>query len=289
MTVGKREIEYETPELLITCMAREVENGDFLFAGIGSPLSSIAFSLARRTHAPDLYFLYAGNIVGTEPPPVGLVNPEHEAGSLGLKKSAVDEVLLETVPNVRVKQFFQAIQLDRFGNFNTVAIGPYQHPKVRLAGAAIMPEATAGLYYRHYLWLPRQSSRSLVEEVDFCSGVGWKYSGQKSNGGIPSVSAAGEARLFTDLAVFGLNNKGELSLLSLHPGISIERVLSESSFPIDVPQKVNMTPMPSPKDLDLIADIDPFGCRELDFLGGDRRKEKIRQIYEKELRKTVSS
>src|SRR3546814_3924649 len=63
-------------------------------------------------------------------------------------------------------------QVDRHGNINSVCIGDYHRPKVRLIGPVLQPEHMT-LFGREYIMMAHHDTRRFVEKVDFISGVGY--------------------------------------------------------------------------------------------------------------------
>jgi glutaconate CoA-transferase subunit B len=53
-------------ELMISALARTVEDGTLVFHGYGSPLVQIALHVAKRTHSPNMV-LVAGATYGINP------------------------------------------------------------------------------------------------------------------------------------------------------------------------------------------------------------------------------
>ena len=48
-------------------------------------------------------------------------------------------------------------------------------------------------------------------------------------------------------------------LESLHPGVTVEEIQENSSFPIHIPEEVIFTPPPSRDDVELLRELDPTG------------------------------
>src|SRR3546814_6322397 len=57
-------------------------------------------------------------------------------------------------------------------NINSVCIGDYHRPKVRLIGPVLQPEHMT-LFGREYIMMAHHDTRRFVEKVDFISGVGY--------------------------------------------------------------------------------------------------------------------
>src|SRR4029434_5126656 len=64
-----------------------------------------------------------------------------------------------------------ALQSDKFGNINTVCVGPHEQPRLRGPGTVGI-SALCGLSRRFYVMMLRQERSAFVEKVDFISGSG---------------------------------------------------------------------------------------------------------------------
>ncbi len=70
------------------------------------------------------------------------------------------------------------------------------------------------------------------------------------------------SRVITDTAVLGFDpvtHSG--TLLSLHPGVRFEEMLGNPGFPVQVPEQISATPLPTPEQLRPLREkIDPKGA-----------------------------
>jgi glutaconate CoA-transferase subunit B len=57
--------DYSSQEMMVVAAAREIEDGDVIFVGIGLPV--LASLLAQRTHAPNLIQIYEAGVIGARP------------------------------------------------------------------------------------------------------------------------------------------------------------------------------------------------------------------------------
>jgi glutaconate CoA-transferase subunit B len=156
-------------------------------------------------------------------------------------------------------------QVDVFGNLNSTIIGTYEAPKRRLIGVLAQAELLA--FVRKPLILMVQSHRSLVERVDFITGVGF-YEGGESRTAL-GLPPGGPRRLITDLAVFDFETPDHrMRLVSLHPGVDLKDVTANASGRFVVPPLVPETPAPTADEIRLVREvIDPDGA----LTGGELR------------------
>jgi len=237
---------YTSDEMMTVAAARELVDGEVCFVGIGLP--STAANLARATHAPGLVLVYESGCIGSK--------PDHVPPSIGDGVLADTADAVVSVPEIftywlqagRIDVgFLGAAQIDRFGNINTTVVGDYDHPRVRLPGAGGAPEIAASC--RRVIVTLRHSLRAMVEELDFRTSVGFGDGpGARSNLGL---RGGGPDVIITDLAVLRPDpDTCEFVLTSVHPGVEIERVLAATAWPLRVTDDVEVTPVPSARELD---------------------------------------
>jgi glutaconate CoA-transferase subunit B len=266
--------DFTIDELISVCIARQVVDGELLAQGINTPLVMAGFILAKCTHAPNVHFSSAiGQSLTQAWSPLGVGRIE----DLWLGQAQIHfgfvAGALDLLPNYPTKEFFRPAQVDAAGNFNNIAFGKdYHHPRMRLPGSGGIPDVT--VYSEHiYLYVPRHSKVTFVEQVDFVSGLGhvpWRKAG------------AGARYLVSDLGQFDWAN-GCMRLISYHPGVTMEQIQKKTGFPLEIAPDVHETPPPSDEEVRLLREeIDPLGVRKLEMLGGAARKDLLREILTKE-------
>ena len=160
---------YTSAEMMAVAAARRLRNGAVCFVGIGLP--SQAANLARATHAPDCVLVYESGTIGAKPTRLPLSIGDGELAETADAVVSVPEIFGYWLQGGRVDVgFLGAAQIDRFANLNSTVIGDYDRPTVRLPGAGGAPEIAA--FARETIVMLRQSRRSFVERLDFCTTVG---------------------------------------------------------------------------------------------------------------------
>jgi acyl CoA:acetate/3-ketoacid CoA transferase beta subunit len=157
-----------------------------------------------------------------------------------------------------------ASQIDRTGNQNISAIGPWARPKAQLVGVRGAPGNTVN--HSTSYWVPNHSTRSFVEQVDVVSGVG--YARAEAAG--PAASRFHEIRyVVSNLGVFDFATPDRsMRLASVHPGVSVAEVVESTGFSLNVPDDVPDTRDPTPQELDLLRTVlDPSGLRDREVRG----------------------
>jgi len=68
--------------------------------------------------------------------------------------------------------------------------------------------------------------------------------------------------VYTNLAVMDFGGKNhQMRLLSVHPGVTVEQVIENTSFEIEIPENVPVTAEPTDAQMMLIKELDPHNLR----------------------------
>jgi glutaconate CoA-transferase subunit B len=260
--------------MMVVSMSHQICDGEIVAQGLATPLVAAAYLLARRTHAPNLYFASAiGQSICREPAPLGLTRVESLWLDRSLKSVGFVRAAADILPRLRPKEFFRPAQVDPAGNFNNIAFGDdYRHPRLRLPGTGGIPDVTTFIRDIH-LYVPRHSRVTFVETLDFVSGLG--HHPERTRG-------AGPKYLISDLGQFDFSN-GRMRLVSFHPGVEIKRIQARTGFELEIAPDVHETPQPTEEELRLLREeIDPLGIRRLESLSGPVRRELLHAIVSSE-------
>ena len=227
---------YTPDEMMTVAAARRLRNGAVCFVGIGLP--SAACNLARLTHAPDLVLIYESGTVGARPTVLPLSIGDGELAETARVVIPLPEIFAHYLQRGRVDVgFLGAAQIDRFGRLNSTVIGPYHHPSVRLPGAGGAPEIA--MHAREVLVVMKQSPKSFVSALDFCTSTG-------------RVAA-----LITDLGVFepDVAASGELTLVAMYDGVSEGAVRASCGWPLRVSATLAVIAPPTAHELAVLRDL----------------------------------
>ncbi len=261
-------------EYMVVCMSHQVRDGELVAQGIATPLVAAAYLLARRTHAPNIYFSSAiGQGICRKPAPLSLSQVERLWLDCSLVNVGFSRAVSEVLPSLRPLEFFRPAQIDPNGNFNNIAFGKdIHHPRLRLPGTGGIPDVTTFLN-DVMLYVPRHSRVTFVPQLDFCAGLGHNSARKHGNG---------PRYLVTDLGQFDFAN-GRMRLISFHPGLTIEKIQAHTGFPLAIFPEVKETLAPNDEELDLLRnEIDPLNIRQLETLSGPSRREQLHKIIEAE-------
>jgi glutaconate CoA-transferase, subunit B len=246
-------VSWTADEMMSVAAARALRDDTACFVGIGLP--STAANLARRTHAPNLVLIYESGTIGAKPGRLPLSIGDGVLAETAETVVGVPEVFNYWLQPGRIETgFLGAAQIDRFGNINTTVIGPdYQHPKVRLPGAGGAPEIAASC--RQVIVIVRQSRRTFVERVDFVTSFGYgSGSGDRERLGL---TGRGPVLIITDLGVLEPDPRTrELTLTSLHPGVTVERAREATGWELAVAAEVATTAPPTALELETLRALE---------------------------------
>jgi glutaconate CoA-transferase subunit B len=244
--------EFTSAEMMIVASARQLAGERVCFVGVGPP--NIACNLAKRTVAPDIELLYEAGVFGAEPArlPLSIGDPTLVSGSLQVTN--MYELFAYFLERGHVDVgFLGGAQIDRFGNLNTTTIGDYAKPKVRLPGSGGACEIAINAK-KVFIIMP-QTKRSFVDTIDFVTSPG------HLSGGRPKEwQGQGPTVVVTGLGVYGFDETGEMTLESLHPGVTLEKVRESTGWDLKVADDVRETEPPSDEELRLMREeLDPQG------------------------------
>jgi glutaconate CoA-transferase subunit B len=242
---------WTSDEIMTITASRALHDGAVCFVGIGLP--STAANLARRTHAPDVVLVYESGTLGAKPRTLPLSIGD------GVLADTADAVI--TVPEIfnywlqpgRIDVgFLGGAQVDKFANINTTVIGDYHHPRVRLPGAGGAPEIAASC--REVVVVVRHSMRTLVERVGFVTSMGFgRGKGDRERLGL---RGRGPRMVITDLGVLEPDPETcELTLTTVHPGTTVERVRAATGWDLAVASDLTVTAAPTSHELAVLREL----------------------------------
>lgn len=243
---------YSSGEMMAVAASRRLVDGMTCFVGIGLP--STAANLARRTHAPNCVLVYESGTIGAKPVRLPLSIGDGELAETADSVVSVPEIFAYWLQGGRIDVgFLGAAQIDRRANLNSTVIGDYAQPRVRLPGAGGAPEI--GGSCRQTFVMLRQSTRTFVEELDFRTTVGYgDGAGSREQLGLPG---GGVTQVITDLGILEPDPQSrELTLTSLHPGVTIGDVRAATAWELDVAQELLVEQPPGPGELEALRALE---------------------------------
>jgi acyl CoA:acetate/3-ketoacid CoA transferase beta subunit len=247
--------DYTPTELLAYVAAGLLEDGQSVFVGTGLPM--IAAMLAQRTHAPNLLIIFEAGGIGPQVPVLPISVGDSRTFYRAVAASSMHDVMSASQAGYLDYGFLGAAQIDPHGNLNTTVIGDWGHPKVRLPGSGGANDV-GSLCWRTIIVM-RQDERRFVEHLDFVTTPGYLDGpGARERAGLPA--GTGPYRVITQLGVYGFDEESRrMTLLCIHPGVTVDDVLANCAFGLLVPDEVPTTEPPSPQVRRILREIDPTG------------------------------
>src|SRR5213080_4071196 len=233
-------MSYTAIELMICCAARELEDGRTVAVGTGVPCA--AAMLAQRTHAPNLVVLFEAGGVAPQLPTMPISVGDSRTFYRAVMATSMADIMETCQRGMIDYTFLGGAQIDAYGNLNSALIGDYRKPKVRFPGSGGANDL-ASLCWR-ILVVTNHDPRRFVEKLDFLTTPGY-LTGPGAREAAGLAPGTGPYRVITDLAVMGYHDETKrMQVLSLHPGVTMDRVRAATSFPIDAIDQIEQTAPP---------------------------------------------
>ncbi|QTA91557.1 CoA-transferase subunit beta [Desulfonema magnum] len=253
--MGIKNKGYTLPQLMVTAAAREIADNEVIFVGMRLPM--LSFFLAKSTHAPNAVGVYELGIVRDTVAPEGILT----MGDLPNLFRA--QWLADTADAMGLLQqgfvdasFIGGAQVDRFGNLNTSYIGSVENVDTRLPGSGGACDL-ASLGKRHIIIMAHQKHR-FVPRVDYITspgygeGPGWRQQ--------MGLTGGGPSAVITTLGVLHFDpDTCEMTLTSVHPGVTVDEVLENTGWPLQIAAELSQTPEPTDAELSMLRRFDPKG------------------------------
>jgi len=241
-------------EIMVTRAAKELNNGEVVFVGIGLP--NLACNLARRLQAPDLILIYESGAVGAVPSrlPISIGDPCLVTDSISV--CSMVEVFNYYLQGGMIDVgFLGGAQVDRFGNINSTIIGAYEEPKVRLPGSGGACEIS--IHAKKIILILNQNKKTFPERIDFITSPG--YIDENNQRKKYSMPGQGPVLVITDFGVYTFSDDThEMVLSEIHPGVSVDELKQNIAWKVRISDKLKKTSSPTEEELRIIReDLDP--------------------------------
>ena len=243
---------WTTSEVMTVAAARSLRNGTTVFVGIGIP--STAANLARLTSAPGVVLIYESGTIGSKPPRLPLSIGDGVLAETAETVAPVPEIFAYWLQAGRIDVgFLGAAEIDRFANVNTTVIGSYDRPTVRLPGGGGAPEIAASC--GEVVVVVRHSLRTFVEQVGFVTSLGYgRGAGDREAAG---ARGRGPTLVVTDLGLLVPDPATcELTLVAVHPGVSVAQVLAGTGWALRVSPDLVRTEPPTAEELAVLRQLE---------------------------------
>jgi acyl CoA:acetate/3-ketoacid CoA transferase beta subunit len=240
-------------EIMVTAASVQVHDGETAVVGIGLP--QLACVLARRTHAPRMSMVLEIGVVNMAPvdTPVGLADSR-----IFYKATCwtgfVDSLGMNLHRGVVDVGFIGALEVDEYGNVNTTATKGPDGKLIYFNGSAGGNDVASCA--KRVVAIVRHGKRKLPKKVAYLTSPGFRDGKSRQELGL---RGGGPVRVITDMAVLGFDNpERRAQVISMHPGITAEKLRDNTGFDLIIPPNVQTTPLPTKEELRLLREeIDP--------------------------------
>jgi len=261
--------DYTLSEMLVACTAREINDWDTAFTGVGSPL--LGGLVAKLTHAPHAILAMEGGGIGCKPYRIILGIGDNPCG-----ENAICATSLWRLFSDQQRGFFDlgivgGAQVDKYGNLNSTAIfgeGDYYHPASRLPGSGGANDI--GSSAKRTVIMMTLEKRRFLERVDYITTPG--YLGGNDDREKAGLPGGGPVAIITNKCIFRFDPvTKEAYLDSVHPGVSIEEIKESVGWDLKLADNVKTTEPPTVEQVRLTKILDANkiytggGLKELTF------------------------
>ena len=224
-------------------------NGEIFGSGMGT-IQTLGVRLARATFEPDLLVSDGEAFFVANDLPIGGTDKVIE-GWVPFRQ------VFDTLWGGRRHVMMGASQIDQFGNSNIANIGPWKQPKAQLLGVRGAPGNT--INNKTSFFIPKHTSKVFVEKVDMVSGIGYDRVAKMSKWVRDNFSLP---RVITNMCVLDFETPdNRMRIRSVHPGVSVDDVVANTSFELVIPASVPESRGPTAEELAIIEKLDPRGLR----------------------------
>ena len=249
------DLQYNIAEQMIVSAAREIKDGDIIYAGVGMP--NVAVLLAKFSHAPNATVFYETGIVRTDPCTLGLGVDTLPTQYMADKLTDVLFVNSLAQRGYFTVAFLGGGQIDRHGNVNSNCTGDYSKPTLRFPGSGGGCDIAS--LCRNIIVVIDQKKYRFPEKVDFVSAPGYLDGrpGSRERAGLRP--GTGPSKVVTNLGIYSFRN-GEMTLESIHSkaGVTMEDIRSNTGWDISVSENLQETAPPTEAELILLREkVDP--------------------------------
>lgn len=237
---------YTLNELFAVLIARDLRSDDrVIMVGAGLPVARAGAAMANMTRLPDarvILGLTVENLAAADRAPEVLpllFDPRMlEGGEAYMFQHEVFDDM--SWPDVF---FLGGFQVDRRGNVNLLGIreGARWAPH----GPGALAQATMSTYCRgYYIVMARHDRRTFVERVACISALG-----DRERRRALRLPGGGPRLILSPLGVFDLGEDGSMRIVSLHDGVTPERLRESTGFDLELLPDLPATEPPAPAEL----------------------------------------
>jgi glutaconate CoA-transferase subunit B len=242
---------YTPTELMAVIAAREIKDGEVVFAGTGLPMLGVM--LAQHTHAPNCCIIFEAGTAASQLAhlPMSVGDPRTLRGAA--MAVGLYEVFGYVLQAGRVDLgFLSGAQIDPFGNINSTSIGSDPcHPQVRFPGSG--GACDIACLAQRTIIIALHEKRRFPKKIDYITSPGWLQGGDSRLRA--GLTRGGPSIVVTTKGVMGFRpDTKRMYLASYHPGLTAQDVADNTGFPLEIEGAVE-TPAPTLRELQILREI----------------------------------
>lgn len=243
--------KYTLREMMTIAAAREIKNGEIVFAGTG--ISMLAAMAAKNINAPESVMFFETGAIDSKLDEIPLAVADPRVMYLAATNGGLFDAFItmqNPITGSHVIGILGAAQIDLYGNLNTTVIGDYVKPKIRFSGSGGACDV-ASFVPRCIIFMQQEKSR-FVNKLDYLTSPGYLggADGRKKAG----LREGGPTVVITNMAVFRFDGSTKRMYLSgYYPGITPQQILEHMEFTVDVNKAVEVAP-PTAEELRILRE-----------------------------------
>ena len=232
--------KYTLREMMTIAAAREIKNGEIVFAGTG--ISMLAAMAAKNINAPESVMFFETGAIDSKLDEIPLAVADPRVMYLAATNGGLFDAFItmqNPITGSHVIGILGAAQIDIYGNLNTTVIGNYVKPRIRFSGSGGACDV-ASFVPRCIIFMQQEKSR-FVNKLDYLTSPGYLdgADGRKKAG----LREGGPTVVITNMAVFRFDGSTKrMYLAGYYPGITPQQILEHMEFAVDVTQAVEVAP-----------------------------------------------
>jgi glutaconate CoA-transferase, subunit B len=241
---------YNDNEMMALTAGRLIGNNDIVFAGTGIPV--LAAVSAKHIYAPKavIFFETGGIDPSLHEVPMAVADLRVMHGTT-INSGLIEAFSIVGHSRLHTIAFLGAAQIDRYGNLNSTTMGDYHRPLVRFPGSG--GAADAASLASGVIAFMKHEKRRFVEKIDYLTSVGW-YRGGETRRQL-GLKRGGPIAVVTDLGVMKFDPvTKEMYLAEYYPNVSIDRIIENTGFSLDVSKAVEAI-APSDEELRVLREV----------------------------------
>ena len=248
---------YKLTELMAIRCAKEIQDGEVVFVGVGLPLVVAGYAMA--THAKNMIMFTEGGAIRATAAPGLAITVDDPCLFTGADAAFGMLATMAALQRGEVDvAFIGGAQIDKFGNINSTGVGDWAKKEsfTYFAGSGGANDmATSG---KRVLAIMPQDKKKFVERVDYITTPG--YIGGKGDRERLGMIGGGPDCVVSTMGVYRFDeDTKEMYLTEYFPGQPVEKLKANCAWDLKVSPSVIETAPPTPEEIAIIRAIDPTG------------------------------